>query len=361
MHKTLTYHRCFQVNYNGGGIYNSGILVLNNSTISSNSATSGGGIFNTGNVVLNNSTISSNSTPLGGGIFNIGNVEVNNSTISSNNSSRGASISNHTYTFINGVLVMGAGTLKVNNSTINGNTGKGIYNSRGTLDVNNSTINNNSNNDTSIFDTGIIQNSGGIVNVNNSTISDNFGNGILNSSLDVGIIKLSNSTISGNMSISDGGGISNGSRDTLEISNSTINGNKASRFGFTEVGGGISNYGTLVISDSTISNNSADRGGGVYNTGTLTSFPRSSAVLRNTIVAGNITSTKGADPDVLGVFTSNGYNLIGDGTGSTGFDATRDRAFVPVLYAGESDMIGVIIVCLCQYCAKPPSLPSTTS
>jgi hypothetical protein len=43
----------------------------------------------------------------------------------------------------------------------------------------------------------------------------------------------------------------------------------------------------------------------------------------NTIIAGNTASTTSAD--VFGAFTSQGYNLIGDGTGSTGFTAIGDQ------------------------------------
>ncbi len=44
--------------------------------------------------------------------------------------------------------------------------------------------------------------------------------------------------------------------------------------------------------------------------------------MRNTIIAANLNSTNGINSDVSGTFTSNGYNLIGNSTGSTGFDET---------------------------------------
>ena len=46
--------------------------------------------------------------------------------------------------------------------------------------------------------------------------------------------------------------------------------------------------------------------------------------MRNTVIAANNKSADGVNPDVSGSFTSNGYNLIGSSTGSTGFDATGD-------------------------------------
>jgi hypothetical protein len=73
----------------GGGIYNNGFrLILNDSFISNNSAMSGGGISNIttkGMVTLNNSTVSGNSAlDCGGGIYSAGNMTLNNSTVSGN-------------------------------------------------------------------------------------------------------------------------------------------------------------------------------------------------------------------------------------------------------------------------------------
>ncbi|MBR8833842.1 MAG: hypothetical protein DSM106950_07315 [Stigonema ocellatum SAG 48.90 = DSM 106950] len=51
---------------------------------------------------------------------------------------------------------------------------------------------------------------------------------------------------------------------------------------------------------------------------------RGSFSVRNTIIASNLNSDGGVNPDVYGLFTSNGYNLIGDNTGSTGFGGTGD-------------------------------------
>ncbi|MBI2913860.1 MAG: CSLREA domain-containing protein, partial [Chloroflexi bacterium] len=61
----------------GGGIYNSGTLTLNKSTVSSNTspvAFSGGGIYNGGTLTVNDSTVSGNS---GGGIYNGGTLTLN--------------------------------------------------------------------------------------------------------------------------------------------------------------------------------------------------------------------------------------------------------------------------------------------
>jgi hypothetical protein len=71
----------------GGGIHNTGILTLTNSTVSGNSAAidDGGGISNVGILTLTNSTVSLNSaTRDGGGIFNGGRVDLFNATVTDN-------------------------------------------------------------------------------------------------------------------------------------------------------------------------------------------------------------------------------------------------------------------------------------
>ncbi|MCH7720171.1 MAG: hypothetical protein IH988_04165, partial [Planctomycetes bacterium] len=64
------------------------------------------------------------------------------------------------------------------------------------------------------------------------------------------------------------------------------------------------------VTGNAATSNSVSEGGGIYNSGGAVN-------LTNTIVALNTTAT--SDPDVSGPFTSQGNNLIGDGTGSTGF------------------------------------------
>ncbi len=69
-----------------------------------------------------------------------------------------------------------------------------------------------------------------------------------------------------------------------------------------------------MVTNSTISGNSAGLGGGVYN------YPGGgTATLANTIIAGNTAPT--GPPDVDGIVTSLGYNLIGNTSGSGGWVA----------------------------------------
>ncbi len=353
---------------NGGGIFsnNSSTVAVNNSTISGNSASTGGGIMSEPNamVTLNNSTISSNSaSDRGGGIYNGASmVTVNNSTLDGNSASEGG-----------GGIDSYGGTLNVSNSTISGNSAKyyggGIYSISNKTLLSNSTLSGNS----------VAGDGGGIYNdvnsaltVINSTISGNSttpspsgiltssGGGIFNSGFSL-MLTVSNSTISGNSATGSGGGIFNYAFSLmLRVSNSTISGNSAG-----DNGGGISNNNggdngsnmskgrTFIVSNSILSNNSAgNNGGGIYNsyTGNLTllfstltlnwaangggvyqdnvprfsySLPGSNNV-RNTIIASNLLNENGINPDVSGTFTSNGYNLIGDSTGSTGFGSPGD-------------------------------------
>ena len=131
----------------GGGIYNNGILTVNNSTIKDNVSQSllglgggGGGIFNaiTATATVNNSTISGNSSQSdGGGIFNNGGtITLKNSTISNNSAqNNGGGIHN------SGILGFifddefslpsSTGSLSIGGSLISGNsapTGSEIFN-----------------------------------------------------------------------------------------------------------------------------------------------------------------------------------------------------------------------------------------
>jgi predicted outer membrane repeat protein len=114
-------------------------------------------------------------------------------------------------------------------------------------------------------------------------------------------LSVTSSTFSSNRAAQNGGAIVNDGVAT--ITNSTFSGNTAANFG------GIRNGGTLDLSSSTLTLNTAtNQGGGIFNTNVAT--------VRNTIVAEN---TAPLNPDVDGPFTSEGYNLIGDGTGAVGF------------------------------------------
>ncbi|MEG4010063.1 choice-of-anchor Q domain-containing protein [Microcoleus sp. Pol1C5] len=336
----------------GGGIYNDGGTVnVTNSTLSNNTVAEGrgGGIYNNGGTVnATNSTFSSNRLsnffnpnlnpiPSGGGIHNEGGtVNLTNSVFSSNSGfapSKGGAISNN------------SGTVNVTNGTFSGNSaqdGGGISNNGpGTVKVANSTFSDNTGVRFTLglpasVDGAAIFNQGGTVEVTNSTLSGNKAGGARGGGIhnrEGGTVKVTNSTLSGNTVGGFfgfgllGGGIYN-DNGTVEVTNSTLSGNQATNPGGS--GAGIYNQaGTVTLTNSTLSGNIANpsttdfagiilpvpgSGGGIWNGGTLN--------VKNTIVAQNTAAT---GPDVFGSFASGGYNLIGDGTGSTGFTAVGDR------------------------------------
>ncbi len=109
---------------NGGGISNIGVMTVSGSTITGNSASYlGGGIYNDIRVVtalVSNSTISDNaagqdgSAGMGGGIFNMGMLTVNDTSISGNRAVPGYVCS--------GGGIADFGTLAVNRANISGNS-----------------------------------------------------------------------------------------------------------------------------------------------------------------------------------------------------------------------------------------------
>ena len=206
---------------------------------------------------------------------------------------------------IGGAILNSGGPMTIANSTISGNSagdGGGIYNNGGPMTVTNSTISGN---------TAGSGNGGGIYNgftmtIINCTIAGNtaannkVGGGIYNAS---GTLSHTNSTISGNSAPGgNGGGIRNSG--TTAIVNVTISGNSAA------VGGGIDNVSEVNVTSSTISGNSAASGGGVDTSG-------ATLRARNTLIARNTATGGGGFPDINGTLKSQGYNLIGNTSGTT--------------------------------------------
>ncbi|BBD59702.1 hypothetical protein NIES2109_24930 [Nostoc sp. HK-01] len=329
----------------GAGIDSSGILIISNSHIDNNFSYWSSGVIHSGTLTVTNSSINYNSgrsfsglvangtskidkTIINGnysyydssnaGLSIFGTATVTNSTISNNSSDYGSA-------GLSSAGLRGSGNVTLSNSTISGNIGgldftgdinsNGIYNSASSnLTVIRSTITGNSNPDGAA--NGTIVNYGTITIIS-STISDNsvgLGGGILN----YGTASVINTTINNNIA-GIGGGINNSG--TLTLVNSTISGNQS----YSE-GGGIYNSGTLTVSNSTIAlnksyyddENTVFSGAGIYNSATGT------ATIKNSIIAGNNDGIPGAvNPDVVGNFISNGYNLIGNLDGSTGFNPSE--------------------------------------
>ncbi len=233
---------------------------------------------------------------------------------------------------IDGVTVTGGsesgihvlGLLTLTNSTVTGNvtlpgeSGGGIYAEPGSLVVLQSCTVSNNTAVTPSYDYpsftgggGGIASGGDLVLVD-TTISGNLfepeighcpsprgGGGIYSF---FGTLAIYNSTISNNISRCDGGGIWANGQAQVVIKNSTISGNEARAQAPGLFGG------SMVLENITITEN---EGFGGYASGM-----RGGATVRNSIIAGNLGSTR----DTQGAFLSLGHNLIGKGSGlSQGF------------------------------------------
>jgi hypothetical protein len=197
----------------------------------------------------------------------------------------------------------------MNDCTISDNTtgyipgavGGGIYNDA-TVTLNNCTVSNNWANDSGggIYnDVSRYDGVSATVTLNNCTVSGNTagtndGGGICNYMIGVyadytiGIVVISNSTLSNNTAVGNGGAISNTSQ--------------------TDYGSAVA---TLHVSNSTFSGNSAP-GGGIYSsTSDYESF--ATVTLRNTILKAGASGQN--IQNVLGTIISQGYNLSSDNGG----------------------------------------------
>lgn len=110
----------------GGGIYNSGTLIMQGGTISGNKADLGGGVYNhNGIFVMEDGTIIGNtSNQHGGGVYNYGTFTMMDGTISDNNAGsgyNGGGVYNGQYA---ASFVMEGGTISGNNASY----GAGVYN-----------------------------------------------------------------------------------------------------------------------------------------------------------------------------------------------------------------------------------------
>jgi hypothetical protein len=118
-----------------------------------------------------------------------------------------------------------------------------------------------------------------------------------------GTLYLNSNTIAGNQAIAGAGGAGGQGAIVLEVGSTVI---YASNGAAGSVGSGL--------------------GGGLF-VWPLVQTPfgvfGGTAQIQNTIVATNAAST--ADSDIDGTVTSEGYNLVGDGTGSSGFSAAGDQ------------------------------------
>ena len=312
----------------GGGILNSGILVISNCTIMDNVAGaggstsrgggnggSGGGIANSGTLTITTSTITGNASGVGadgqyaggyggdgGGILNQGDATITNSTILTNTTGSGGSLTS---------------TLPLAGNAGFGGLGGGIANMQGVLTIISSTISDNA--------TGQGGNAPPCAPVcePGSPMAGGGGNGAglyTGYSLsDQGSVLIAGSTISGN---ANGQGGSGGFLDQstffgegagimddylsgrLTVTNSTISGNVGSQgSGLFAVGGSTTSFSTIADNQAI---GSASVAGGIF----ISRASDGGPILADTILADNTASYA---PDCYGpALGSNGYNLIKD-------------------------------------------------
>ncbi|QTA85225.1 choice-of-anchor Q domain-containing protein [Desulfonema magnum] len=184
----------------------------------------------------------------------------------------------------NGSKYAGTATMKVTDTTVDGNTSTGVWGGGGvfsgaeideggqpiaTLEMSRCTL---SNNQVEMAEEGHVGGGGAV------RIGGNFAN-VTGT--------LTNCTVSGNQAVMAGGGI---------------------------VSGGGDSPASLTLTNCTVTDNTSEDGGGIY------AFDP--VKMKNTIVAKN-TATLDSGNDLseyeAGLYASDGNNLIGDSTGSTGF------------------------------------------
>lgn len=167
---------------------------------------------------------------------------------------------------------------------IHNSTGSTLYIIDSTITTNNTTA---TNADTFVFGGAIFN--AGTLDITTSTISDNIAQ------------------VGGGQAQSQGGAIHNNSTGVVTITQSTIANNLAGGIGITDKGGGIYNVGTMTIESSTISENTAREGAGIFNMdGELNVLQ--SAVLTNTATVrggGVMNSGNGTTAIINTTFTGN--------------------------------------------------------
>lgn len=265
----------------GGGIYtSSGLVNLTNSNINSNASE---GVSGEGTINAVNSIFNANAGAAIRGTGN-GRISISGSVISSN---REGGVSNSSS---QAILLIDTSVFSNNESITSSSAAGGGINNKGTATISNSSINNNR----------VSARGGGIYNI--------------------GTMNLISSSITNNSGPQSGGGIFT-ALGQLFVTNSTVSGN--STIGsISSVGGGIYNLsdaantgGNVTLTNSTITNNlSAGKGGGLRQdaTGVVT--------FRNTIVAGN--NSNSGEIDVSGTIISQGFNLVGNTNGSSGWQGS---------------------------------------
>ena len=299
----------------GGGIFAVAgrSFTLVDSLVTENSANNGGGIWESSGTdkVIRNTTISNNvaKNDVGGATFSWESVTMENCVVTGNKAATIVGVSG------GAGEVGGLSFYNVANGTV---TDTVVSNNTAGFDLDGNPV-------TAGFYAGISADGGKMtfrrISVTGNRVAADPAKGVgvvggMHLRVPGGSYTIIDSLISGNEGGNEAGGIATAHTGPIFVVNTTIANNAARR------GGGIRNHcDDLTVINSTIVGNSAapanpdqqSGGGGIMTLG--------SAVTRvqNSIVANN------THDDVMNGVISNGYNIIGNTTNSTGFGATGDQ------------------------------------
>ena len=248
----------------GGAIYSSGALTINNSRFLGNQVTlngNGGALIAFGALTIANSEFADNRAANGGALYPTGAAAV--ATITGSSFHDNAALATN-YGWGGAIYLSAGAAVTIHASTLRDNSarsGGGIYvyevNSLTQLAIDQGSVLH-ANLATSIG--GGIANQEGDVTLTDVTLSGNVaesGGGIYSSK---GLVKLSGVTLSRNAAGFAGGGLFNTEGDAT-LTNATLSSNAAD-----EMGGGIYNSpGTIKLTSVTLSGNVAPYAGGIFN------------------------------------------------------------------------------------------------
>lgn len=208
------------------------------------------------------------------------------------------------------------------------NTGRGgaVYNVGGTMVITNSVFSGNS-----AANGGALNNAASAspsvpanLTLNNCWVTNNSStsSGSAMQNFSTSTLTLINTSVTNNTSSGTGIAGAVQANGTVSITNSTFSGNTAP----SGTGGGVYyNGSSLIMTNSTLANNSSSLGGGgLHRTGTTPTL-----IMRNTIAANNAGAA--ATPDVAGLVSSEGNNIIGNIGTSTGWVGSDLQNTNPVL------------------------------
>lgn len=340
---------------NGGALYSSGSVTISDGMLIQNEAGNGGALFNSGVMVIQRVGVSSNKATLGfgGGIFSSGNLTGLDSTLQGNHAyGQGgypgwvnASGGGGGGAGLGGGVYLEAGFTALTNCTIAGNTATGGQGGVG------------------LADPGGIHGNGGGNNPGRVTqiprISAGFGGG---GYAQVYSIPGQTFDLRGGFGGGGGGGMwmqggtggwggGNGGTGTSGATAVYAAGGGGAGLG----AGSFVNGGSVTLVNCTITQNSATGGAGGQTPASTGTFGgagsgigggvfnwNGTVNLWNTVIANNITAD--SSPDLIGIFSSSGFNLIGNNQGATNL-SILDFQNVPANLGPLQDNGGLTLTC----------------